>query len=476
MHPGVEPALRRWPRLLALVLVLGACGVVMHQAREGQRPAWSLSPQLGGDLGVADTGPRAFSHPSPNLPLEQRAAFEVGDSFFNRNWVQAPASATARDGLGPLFNARSCSGCHVRDGRGQPMDGERVSDSILFRLSIAGRDERTGGPVGDPTYGGQLNHRSVLERGEGRVVITLETVSGSYADGTPYELQRPRYELTGLGFGPMADDLRISPRVTPQVIGLGLLEHVAAADILARADPDDADGDGISGRPNRVWDIERGERVLGRFGWKANQPSLRQQTAGAFNGDLSITSSLFPQEAHLPVQGAQGLDDLPHGGEPELEDRALERVTFYLQHLAVPDQRDGEDPAVQRGWRHFQDIGCADCHTPTLTTPSEGVPATLAGQTFHPFTDLLLHDMGEDLADHREDYEADGREWRTPPLWGIGLIPTVNGHSRYLHDGRARNLAEAILWHGGEGATSRDAFKALDADAREALLAFLRSL
>lgn len=439
-------------------------------------PPAPVPADLGGPTTVRDRSRAAFSHPVANLGVEDRPAFEVGDSFFNQNWVVAPASTTARDGLGPLFNARSCSGCHSRDGRADPYPDGAPGDALLLRLSVPGGPS-AGAPVPDPIYGGQFNHRAVPGfPAEGSVQVAWTEHPGTYADGTPYVLVRPTFTLADPAYGPPAADLLTSPRIAPQMIGLGLLESVPEADILTRTDPDDADGDGISGRPNWVDDLATGGKALGRFGWKANQPSIRQQVAGAFQGDLGITSPVMPDENHTPAQAATGLGDLPDGGKPELDERALQRVTFYSQHLAVPARREAEDPQVQRGSAVFHEIRCDACHVPTLRSGSQAVSPYLADLTFHPFTDLLLHDLGPDLADGRGDFAATGSEWRTPPLWGLGLIETVNGHLRLLHDGRARGFAEAILWHGGEAAASRDAFRALSAEDRDALVAFLGSL
>lgn len=421
-----------------------------------------------------DVTANAFGQPARNLPLDRRTAFFVGNALFNRNWVTAPASTEGSDGLGPVFNARSCSSCHFHDGRGRPpVDAEEPMVSLLIRLSVPGSDS-DGGPLAEPTYGGQLGPRAILGvPAEGRAIVSYEEVAGTFGDGEPYSLRVPRYELV-VAFGSPHPDLSISPRVAPFLIGLGLLTAVEEQTIVGLADEDDGNGDGVSGRPNRVWDRRRQTMALGRFGWKANQPTVEQQSAGAFLGDIGITSTLFPEEdcpeSQLECRAA------PSGGEPELDDLKLERVTFYTHLLAVPARRDVDDPGVRRGEALFASIGCASCHVPTLVTGElDGFPE-LADQTIHPYTDLLLHDMGEGLADHRPDYEADGFEWRTPPLWGIGLVETVNRHSLFLHDGRARGLAEALLWHGGEAQTSRERFRWLTRGDREALIRFLESL
>jgi CxxC motif-containing protein (DUF1111 family) len=470
--------------VLALAAVVVACGdddrqppaaTATPQPTATATPAEPLGDPLSGGAGtVVNDTIAAFGQPARNLPLEERTAFFTGNALFNRDWVMAGSSTSGSDGLGPVFNARSCSSCHFRDGRGAP---PRTPDEsfigLLFRLSIPGENPE-GGPMGDPNYGTQLNQAAVLRvPREGRATVAYEDVPGTYADGEPYVLRRPTYDFVELAFGPLSAEIQVSPRTAPFLIGVGLLEALSDEAILARADPDDANGDGISGRANRVWDAKQQTHVLGRFGWKANVPSLEQQNSGAFNGDIGITTPLFPTENCTAVQ----TDCLaaPNGGAPEADQLKVDRVTFYSRYLAVPARRDVADPFVQRGEQLFRDVGCAACHTPTLTTRAD-TEAPLAAQRIHPFTDLLLHDMGDGLADGRPDFDADGREWRTPPLWGIGLVGTVNGHDLFLHDGRARGFAEAILWHDGEGAAARDAFRALPRDARESLIAFLESL
>jgi CxxC motif-containing protein (DUF1111 family) len=423
----------------------------------------------GGALTVSEVGPDAYGMPGPTLPEGTRTAFLVGNSFFNRSWVAAPASVVDRDGLGPLFNARSCSTCHLHDGRGRPPEAGETAVSLLVRLSVV--DEGQARP--EPTYGEQLQtHALPGLPAEADVRFDYETVGGRYVDGQPFSLRRPRLRIERPGYGPLAAGVRASPRVAPAVFGLGLLEAVPDATLVALADPDDRDGDGISGRANRVADRATGGRALGRFGWKAEQPTLRQQAAAAFQGDMGITSRLFPAENHTARQPACARR--PDGGKPELSERILDDVTAYLRALAVPDRRPG-DARTERGARLFDDVGCARCHRSTLLTGPAALPA-LAGQTIHPYTDLLLHDLGPDLADGRPVFEASAREWRTPPLWGLGLLPVVSGHALLLHDGRARGAAEAILWHGGEAAAAREAFRRLSRADREALLAFLETL
>jgi CxxC motif-containing protein (DUF1111 family) len=450
---------------VGLVCALGACTAA---------PAVDPSEvRSGGATTVFDRSVEAYTQPAPNLTYDQMADFSVGNSFNSDDWVIAPSSTVGRDGLGPVYNATGCSACHSRDGRGQPpAEGDEML-SMLVRLSVPGEDEH-GGPLPEPTYGGQLQPRGILGvPGEGSTRTTWEDVPGAYADGSAYSLRRPHVEITSLAFGPFAEGTMMSVRVAPPQYGLGLLEAITEADLLANADPDDLDHDGISGRPNHVWDPASARTVVGRFGWKANQPDLVQQTAGALLGDIGITTSVDPVENCGPSQSA--CMSAPNGGAPEASDSVLAMLVFYGRTLAVPARRGANDPTVLRGRALFRDAGCADCHVPTFTTGDHEV-AAIAHQRIWPYTDLLLHDMGEDLADHRPDHEASGTEWRTPPLWGIGLLQTVNRHQFLLHDGRARGFAEAILWHGGEGEAAREAFRAMSGADRDALLAFLGSL
>lgn len=431
-----------------------------------------LDPALGGDTTREVGGANAFGFPAPTLTNEERRRFEIGDSFFTQNWVTAPASTDARDGLGPLFNAQACSSCHLRDGRGVPAATGAGQLGLLLRLSIPGEDD-VGGPLAHPVYGDQLQDRAVLDvPPEGELVIAYDDVEGTYGDGEPYALRRPTYTIESPAYGPL-DDVMMSPRLAPQVIGMGLLEAIPEEDILANADPEDGDGDGVSGRANRVWNPASGRTELGRFGWKANAATVLTQSAGAFNGDIGITSTPNPSQPCTEVQAE--CNAAPDGGDPEVTDDRLVSVTFYSRTLAVPAMRDTDDGDVRRGSVHFDEMGCASCHVRSFTTATTDV-AALSNQTIAPYTDLLLHDMGPDLADGRPDFEATGTEWRTPPLWGLGLIEGVNGARFLLHDGRARTIEEAILWHGGEAEAAKEAFRNADADTRGRLVAFLEAL
>ena len=428
----------------------------------------------GGETTTFDFSQNAFSLQAPNLNTQNGLDFFVGNSLFNQNWVTAPASTTARDGLGPLFNAHSCSGCHGDDGRGRPplYTGE-LDHGLLLRLSVFGENSN-GGTVNDLNYGGQIQDQSILNIDtEAAFEITYQDITGQYVDGTSYTLQKPIYHITNLMYGPIANDINVSPRVANQMIGLGLLEAIGENTLLSFSDENDSNNDGISGRPNYVWDIASNSTRIGRFGWKANQPNLRQQVAGAFNGDMGITSTLFPNENCPP-----GVDcnTLPNGGAPEIPDNNLSHVTLYSSTLGVPARRNWDEISILEGKALFNQINCNSCHIPKITTGIHQTINALSNQIIRPYTDLLLHDMGDELSDNREDFLATGNEWRTPPLWGIGLIETVNGHTRLLHDGRARNIEEAILWHGGEAENSKLAYKNLNVINREKIIAFLNTL
>lgn len=420
-------------------------------------------------------GANAFTPPADNLSDAHELEFFTGNSFFNQGWVEAGASTESRDGLGPLFNARSCAGCHFKDGRGRPPErGETEVQGFLVRLSVPGADAR-GGPVPEPRYGGQLQPFALPGvPAEGQVEIHYEEVPGQYGDGEAYSLARPSYRFVALGYGALADDVRFSPRTAQALIGLGLLEAVPEERLVALADPDDVNGDGVSGRIHHVWDQSLGRPGVGRFGWKAEQPSVLQQVAGAFLGDIGITSSLNPEGGCQP--GQQACRDAASGGAPEIADRLLERVSTYSRTLAVPVRDAFDSSDVLRGKYLFTSMGCADCHVPSHRTGKVGDLPELSEQLIFPYTDLLLHDMGDDLSDERPVFEADGPEWRTAPLWGLRYYRVVNRHERLLHDGRARGVAEAILWHGGEGEMAREAFREASRAERAVLVEFVESL
>ena len=445
----------------------------------------------------------AFSHSSTGLDFADELDFKVGNGIFRKLWVSAPSSTLASDGLGPLFNSRACQNCHLKDGRGHPPLPGEPATALFLRLSVPARPPGASGAPSassdaeggglepqlaariegwiatgpDPVYGGQFQTASVAGLpAEGRLDVTYAEETVDLAGGEAARLRRPTYGAADLAYGPLAPDVMISPRVAPQMIGMGLIEAIPAADILAHADPEDADGDGISGRPSIVWSEAAGRPVLGRFGHKAGKPTVRAQSAAAFSGDLGLSTTLHPDgrgdctPAQAPCRAA------PVGGEPEADDTVLDLVTFYSRHLAAPARRGLDDPEVLRGKEVFHALGCPACHQPKFVTARLEDDPALSFQLIWPYSDFLLHDMGEGLADHRPEGVATGTEWRTAPLWGIGLTRTVTGQESFLHDGRARSLLEAVLWHGGEARAARDGVVALDPADRRALIRFLGSL
>lgn len=464
---------------IAILLVIGVTLLSCNQY-DIAGAAVKLKPEIdealsGGALTVFDQTVNAFALPVPKLSSTDELLFFVGNSFFNQNWVQAPSTTTARDGLGPFFNAKSCSGCHFKDGRGQPPATiGQLSEGYLLRLSIPG-STANGGPLGEPLYGNQFQDNAInnVPR-EGLFEITYEIISGAYADGSTYSLRKPIIQFTELNYGAMSPNVLVSPRVAPQMIGLGLLEAIDEKTILSFADENDANNDGISGRPNYVWDCISQQKQIGKFGWKANEPNILQQISGALNGDIGISSPYFSDQHILPGQSAA--KKAPQGGSPEMENDDLEKLHLYSATLAVPARRDVANDNVLAGKQIFNNLKCNSCHIDKIVTGTHPKFSVLSNQTIHPYTDLLLHDMGEGLADNRPDYLATGTEWRTPPLWGIGLFQTVNKHTYYLHDGRARNIEEAILWHGGEAEKAKQNFVQLPQQERSQLLLFLNSL
>lgn len=429
------------------------------------------------DLSIeAFTADKAFGRAIPGLTDLELSFFGIGNAMFDQSWVSSPASTTSRDGLGPIFNARACSGCHLRDGRGKPLL-TTAADSEGFLLRVGVGNDPIHGPVGFSGYGDQLQDDSNLGiEKEGDIEVTFEYINGTYPDGTAYQLRKPKYVPINGSYGDFSG-VETSPRVGTQVIGLGFIDALTPQSILANADPQDVDNDGISGKANYVWDVKTQTSEIGRFGWKANMPNLAQQVAGAFNGDMGLTTSLFPDE-NCP--DGLNCDDMPNGvnaGETvEVPDEQFSRIMVYQAAISVPIRKEAKELEVLQGKVHFKELGCVKCHTNEFTTGNYGLLPQLSGIKIRPYSDFLLHDMGEGLADGKGDFLADGNEWRTQPLWGLGLIEMVNGHTFLLHDGRARNIEEAVLWHGGEARKARDGFMVLSKDERGKLLTFLESL
>ncbi len=475
----------------AAAVALGGASALSEDGRRDRLEPGEDSPG-GAATTRKDVNRDIFSQSSANIGFKGEADFKIGNAIFRRLWVSAPASTASADGLGPLYNARGCQNCHLKDGRGHPPaanwpDGDAVS--MLMRLSIPPETdeqrrllaEGRAKSIDDPVYGGQLQDVAIQgQDAEGHIHVTYEEVPVTLGDGTRVSLRKPAYSITEPAHGPLNPKAMLSPRIAPQMIGLGLLEAVPEADIRAGADSGDKDGDGISGRTNEVWSLAEDRLALGRFGWKAGAPTVRQQSADAFAGDMGLSTPLVDKPAGDCTAAETACLAAPAGvsaKQPyEVAPQLFDLTVFYARNLAVPARREPDRPDVLAGKALFHGAGCAACHRPSFTTGEAPGQPHLAHQTIWPYADLLLHDMGEGLADHRPEGAADGFEWRTAPLWGLGLTETVSGHTFFLHDGRARGLEEAILWHGGEAQKARDAYAALDKARRDALLAFLGSL
>ncbi len=429
----------------------------------------NVDPRLsGGASTVFLANGKAFGASIPGLSTWDNYIHGVGDKMFGQTFVTAPAPHFG--GLGAIYNNVSCISCHQNDGKGLPTAGA-ITSGLLTRISVPGLG-LNGVPLDVPNFGGQLQDKAVSGKvPEGKLSILYEDKIFTYPDGTQVTLRKPNYNIINT-YAALPANYLMSVRLGPPIFGLGLLELIPEATILQNVDENDANGDGISGRANYVWNTSTNQIELGRFGQKANNPSLLIQVASAFNQDMGITNSVFPKESAFGQTQYDGLND-----EPEITDSMLMATVFYVQTLAVPARRDVEDAQVIQGEKLFKQINCSGCHTPKMKTGVDVRLAALSNQRIQPFTDLLLHDMGLDLADGRPDFLANGSEWKTPALWGIGLLSRVNGTSAfYLHDGRARSLEEAILWHGGEAERSRNAFASLSQTDRKALLRFLESL
>lgn len=417
-----------------------------------------------------------FLQPVPGLSYAQLRLFKEGEKEFKVPWVVFPLLG-GHWGLGPTFIANACSVCHVQAGRGRTVDNAIIVQQLL-RVSVPGQGPH-GEPKPHPDYGDQIQVFGVnvglkenLKPGEADVYIDWMPSSVTLADGTPVELRRPKLRMENLRFGALGEQSMTSLRNTQVIYGLGYLEAVPESTLKDIAALQKSQG--LNGRLNYVRDDIHQKTVLGRFGWKANQPSIRQQIVAAFLGDMGVTSSLYIEENCPPAQTL--CLAMPPGNRPELLNYNWDQMEFWHAALAPPPARNLELPQVKRGEKLFQQVGCAACHLPELRTGDYPLLPIIANTTFRAFTDLLLHDMGEDLADGRPDFLAGPRDWRTPPLWGIGLSAQVNGSTHLLHDGRARNVLEAILWHGGEAKSAKDAFSKMPATEREALIDFVNSL
>ena len=458
----------------------------------------------GGDTGISITSSESYSKPSSNITASRKGNFVIGNAFFRQPWVIAPASTDSRDGLGALFNVAACQSCHVKDGRGHaPMTAEDDADSLLIRLAMpATTDEQRQQlkdslieKVAHPMYGGQLQDRGIQGvPAEARIAVQWTDKPVTFADGYVETLRAPTFNLTNPGYGAFDEDLMVSPRIALPMIGLGLLEQIPDADIKKQASSNHKNNNDIKGKFNWVMDPQTDKAALGRFGWKAGQTKLITQNQSAFNEDMGLTSNIRPHESCTPLQTAclkatTGADEQGNGKPAvEVSDEVAKFVEFYTRNLAVPHRRNADDKLVLAGKKRFYDMGCQSCHTPRYQLPkTDDDNLEQHGQVIYPYTDLLLHDMGDDLADRtiagklppknlQVEFLANSYEWRTPALWGIGLAQTVDPQATFLHDGRARTLMEAVLWHGGEAKKQQQKVLMLDKQGRTELSAFLQSL
>jgi len=422
----------------------------------------------GGATTIFSTTTNAFSSPAPNLSASDLGNHFVGDLLFEDSFVTAPAEVNP--GLGPLMNNSACINCHPRDGRAKHPTNINSANGLLVRASIPGIDEH-GGPMPVPGFGLQIQNRAISGYAfEATYQVNYTEKSETLSDGRVVVLRKPIVTLSN-PYMSLPSGTMLSTRLGTPIFGLGLLEEIPEANILALQDVNDANGDGISGKANYVWDPQTNQIVLGRFGWKANTGTIIMQCASAYVEDMGITSPFFMNETgHGQTNGSDGIND-----DPEISMQTLQEIALYCKTLAVPGARNLTNPNVKNGAKIFEQIDCAKCHVPKQVTGNTAITA-LSNQKFFPYTDLLLHDMGEDLADNRPDFLASGTEWKTRPLWGIGLTNLVNGHTDFLHDGRAKNVEEAILWHGGEAKNAKENYKKLTTQQRSDLLLFINSL
>jgi len=465
---------------------------VKNSKYQAQIPSFSSSEnKTGGGL----THKRLYAsylYPGEKLSSKQQLDFWSGFSFFRDPWVAAPSATGNRDGLGPLFNTRSCIACHTAGSRAKIDEaGHILPLSLVVRL---GSKVPSTNSV-DPVYGGQIQPRATSYRltdksikeltpysdnvGEAWLDKKYTLVTGKFADGERYELQKPSYQLTQLAYGELAPHIGLSVRLAPNIFGMGLLNAIKTTDLLQQEDIDDSDGNGISAKYNRVPNVISNAIEVGRFGFKAKQPSLHQQVAAAFRDDIGITNSSFPNEGCTSTQVACNYAS-EYGGHSlanlEIPDNRLDLTVTFNELLGVPPARNLHGEKEQAGRTLFYQLQCQQCHTPSYVTDENYPVKALAKQTIWPYTDLALHDMGQGLADGVYEFVANGREWRTAPLWGIGLQQNKTGQQRFLHDGRARTISEAILWHGGEAKAAKKAYLALNKQQRIALIKFIKAI
>jgi len=540
------------------VLLLSACGssnkksIINDTLDINQSKEHYINQKiLGGETTDIEfkSSTHAFSQPAANLKGELFDFHLEGDANFEIN----------PEGVGPVFNDTNCNACHQRDGRDSLPVLEHLpefnnfilkdkngwyklgNEGTFLRISIendninsAPKSEANcwGGPKPVPNFSDQLFHRGVpgaregatnIGSGQADVWMKYGHKRVKYPDGTEIELSYPILAVDNPYDAPdnaneynpikvennatsrlFRADVKMGIRIGMPMIGLGLLNAIPEADILALADKNDKNNDGISGKPNWVCDKEKYDKCkeegncdsekpisLGRFGWKANTPTVSHQGLGAMRGDMGVTNPLFKHESinGTDLMNTYKLKDstfttFEDTGVTDVDEDIAKSIVFYSETLSVPPRRNINDANVKQGGMLFEELGCVKCHTPSFTTGSKYTSFSVDGkeikelenQKIYPFTDMLLHDMGEDLADGRKDFDATGNEWKTRPLWGIGATQIINPGAGFLHDGRAKTLEEAILWHDGEAKDIKNKFMNLSQKKRTQVIKFLESL
>ncbi|MNJ92711.1 Cytochrome c [compost metagenome] len=496
--------------LMGMMVVIGAANAAPSIDMD-----YIHAVKSGGDATIMIKGEsiRAYRNPAPNLSEEEVRRHLTGDALFEKNFSDDPSRYDY--GLGPVFNNTNCNACHSKDGRGalpvMPRGQEwvqlRQNESLFLRISIesaASQHPKSalnnwGAPVAVPGFSDQLFHLGSMGVrddlpgvGQAQVWMSYEKSTFTYPDGTEVELRKPIFKITEpydqyfdsvtgqVRSRLLEKDVKTSPRMGTVMVGLALLEAIKEEDIRALA-ARDLSAEGVKGQVNMVFDIQKALAndpypvSMGRFGLKNNTPSVFHQSLGALRGDIGVTNYAFPKES---IAGTPLFEDFVKDQSPkplEASNQVADDLVFYSQTLAVPSRRNVTEAEVIRGGEIFHQTSCTTCHQPSFTTGPHAISA-FANQKIYPYTDMLLHDMGDGLADGRQDFDANGRQWKTRPLWGIGQTQTVNPRAGFLHDGRARTLEEAILWHGGEAEYSKNKFVALPEADRGALIRFIRSL
>ena len=475
-------------------------------------PAFNSAENKPGGETTVHIGARAkFDSPAQNLAKDLKPMFYAGKALANQPWVKAPTITTARDGLGPIYNARSCLACHINGGKGFiPENNLHPLTGTLIRLSKKGplhtQEQKQAGVIPHSVYGDQIQSQSIslahqlkssqphLKHDvppEAYIHVDWVFKTFTYPDGNTVTLREPKLDFKYLGYGPLNDknteETLIGIRVAPSIHGMGLIELIKQSDIEALADEHDEDQNNISGRVNLVWDAQSQSMLAGRFGLKANKATLAHTVAGAFTNDMGITTSLVPNQPCTSLQaqcinspnGNDENDQGQHGKnniEVELPDSLLKLVVDFNRNLAPIERRNTNDRNTKKGRSAFYEVGCHNCHQPSFITGNSSEFPHLSNQHIWPYSDFLLHDLGSNLSDNRPDFLASGSEWRTPPLWGIGASQQVNGSTALLHDGRANTVEEAILWHGGEAQHVQQNFINLPKHKRKQLINFVNSL